>query len=200
MSGFAVTVVDDLTEELTQLLRAGKDLTPAMQAITGLLEDLTEEAFARQAQPGGPRWKPLARSTIESRVNRWSRQPGGTLKGGRISNAVADRAASQRLLQDTGRLAASVHGASGADFAQLGVAAVYAAIHQLGGQTRAHTIRPRHAKALRIGDVVVKSAQHPGSNIPARPYLPIVGAGTALTQPARDGIFDILERHFGATG
>ncbi len=62
----------------------------------------------------------------------------------------------------------------------------YAAIHEFGGKTRAHVIRPRRAKALRWYDsamsarddnaVFARYVNHPGSVIPARPYL----------QPARD--------------
>lgn len=47
----------------------------------------------------------------------------------------------------------------------------YAAIHQFGGQTRPHLIHPSRKKALAFGGVVVKSVKHPGSKIPARPFL-----------------------------
>ncbi|WP_418648884.1 phage virion morphogenesis protein [Thauera butanivorans] len=199
MTAFHVEITEDqVTRRLAELLKAGENLTPAMRAISGLLNDLTEEAFARQAQPGGPKWAPLARSTIEGRIGRWAKAAGGTRKDGRISKAVANRAAGAKLLQDTGRLAASVHGSSGADFAQIGVSAVYAAIHQFGGKTSPSTIRPKRAKALAIGDAVVKSAKHPGSTIPARPYLPLAGDSGQLTAPAREGILEILSRHFGA--
>ncbi len=199
MPAIRVTVIDELTTRITALHRAGENLAPAMRAIQGLLEDLTEEAFARQAQPGGPRWAPLARSTVEARIGRWARRTkGGYRRDGRISKTIADRVANHRILQDTGRLAASASGSSGNDFAQIGFAAVYAAIHQFGGKTKPHTIKPKNGKALTIGDAVVKSAQHPGSDIPARPYAPITAEGM-LTAPARAGIIDILARHFGAS-
>lgn len=51
----------------------------------------------------------------------------------------------------------------------------YAAIHEFGGKTRPHRIEPRNAKALafQMGgkDVFARYVNHPGSNIPARPYL-----------------------------
>lgn len=52
----------------------------------------------------------------------------------------------------------------------------YAAIHEFGGRTSAHVIRPRRAKALRWYDgegnpVFARYVNHPGSVIPARPYL-----------------------------
>ena len=50
----------------------------------------------------------------------------------------------------------------------------YAAIHQLGGKTSAHIIRARNALALYWPGAAhpVKQVNHPGSNIPARPYFP----------------------------
>ena len=51
----------------------------------------------------------------------------------------------------------------------------YARIHELGGTTRPHVIRPRRVAALRFfigADVVfARSVRHPGSHIPPRPYL-----------------------------
>lgn len=51
----------------------------------------------------------------------------------------------------------------------------YAAIHEFGGITKAHDIFPRAGKALKFQmggkNVFAKSVHHPGSNIPARPYL-----------------------------
>lgn len=51
----------------------------------------------------------------------------------------------------------------------------YAAIQEFGGRTSPHVIRPRVAEALHFvmngKDVFARSVNHPGSNIPARPYL-----------------------------
>jgi phage gpG-like protein len=52
----------------------------------------------------------------------------------------------------------------------------YARIHQEGGRTKAHDIKARNGKALRFTGrdgkpVVRKSVKHPGSEIPARPYM-----------------------------
>jgi hypothetical protein len=57
----------------------------------------------------------------------------------------------------------------------------YARIQEEGGTTRAHTIVPRVASVLAFegpaGLVFAKRVNHPGSNIPARPY-----ASLALSQ------------------
>jgi phage gpG-like protein len=51
----------------------------------------------------------------------------------------------------------------------------YAKIHQYGGKTPAHTIRPVRKQALRWmgpnGHIFAKSVNHPGSVIPARPFI-----------------------------
>jgi phage gpG-like protein len=51
----------------------------------------------------------------------------------------------------------------------------YAAIHEFGGQTKAHVIYPAKANALAfmIGGkkIFAKKVNHPGSKIPARPYM-----------------------------
>lgn len=50
----------------------------------------------------------------------------------------------------------------------------YGRIHEFGGTTRPHEIRPRRKKALRFqvggGFVFAKVVRHPGSRIPARPH------------------------------
>lgn len=70
------------------------------------------------------------------------------------------------------------------------VGVVYAAIHEFGGQTRPHIIKPRYKKALRWVSsqgqfmslsgrrlrtntihAFAKEVKHPGSKIPARPYM-----------------------------
>lgn len=52
---------------------------------------------------------------------------------------------------------------------------VYAAIHEFGGVTRPHEIRPRRGRALRFAAggrmVFARLVRHPGSRVPARPYL-----------------------------
>lgn len=51
----------------------------------------------------------------------------------------------------------------------------YAAIHEFGGTTRAHKIEPRNAKVLAFQKdshtIFSRFVNHPGSKIPARPYL-----------------------------
>lgn len=53
----------------------------------------------------------------------------------------------------------------------IGTNRVYAAIHQLGGRTAASVILPRRKKALKTPYGLFKKVNHPGSVIPARPFL-----------------------------
>lgn len=76
-----------------------------------------------------------------------------------------------KTLQKSGQLAASVVSDSDNDSAVVGSNKKYAAIHQFGGKTRAHEIRPRNKKALAFGGRVLSKVNHPGSDIPARPFL-----------------------------
>jgi phage gpG-like protein len=64
---------------------------------------------------------------------------------------------------------------------------IYAAIHQFGGKTSPHEIRPKNKKALAFGGGVYAKVNHPGSNIPARPFFP-VDAGGKLTLAAEEKI------------
>lgn len=83
----------------------------------------------------------------------------------------------ERLTSRTGRLRASIDALQdGVGRALIGSPVVYAAIHEFGGKTSPHVIRPRKAKYLRFigasgNPVYAKSVRHPGSNIPPRPYL-----------------------------
>lgn len=70
----------------------------------------------------------------------------------------------------------------------------YAAIHQLGGKTKAHVIRAKPGKALNIPGIGFrKKVNHPGSKIPARPYFPFYQDGSP-TPAANTAILQVLEK------
>jgi phage virion morphogenesis protein len=150
--------IDD--QRVVALLRdaAAKLTAPAalMERVAGTLASVTAQNFAAQGRPG---WLGL-------------QNPGPRRSGGSI-------------LADTGRLRDSIVSAHTGDSATIGSNVVYAAIHQLGGTTRAHVIKPKNKKALAFGGRVVKSVNHPGSKIPARPFLPIDAGGNLQPEAAR---------------
>ncbi|WP_111861025.1 phage virion morphogenesis protein [Acinetobacter sp. CFCC 10889] len=99
-----------------------------------------------------------------------------------------------KILQLTGQLAGSITSFSGANYAGVGSNKVYAAIHQFGGKTKAHVIRPKNKKALAFGGMVFKYVNHPGSVIPARPYLPMDKSGN-LQKEAYDDVAHTIDTY-----
>lgn len=79
------------------------------------------------------------------------------------------------LKGDSGRLRQSITHEVNEGSAAVGTNVVYARIHEEGGNTGPRTIVPVNAQALRFeigGNVIfAKSVEHPGSEIPARPFL-----------------------------
>jgi phage virion morphogenesis protein len=146
-------------KQITQLFQSAKkalggDLSPIMKDIGEHLLNETQERFDRQVDPDEKPWKPLLKTTRMQKKN-------------------------PRILQEQGRrggLLSSIDYRAGKKQVTLGTNKPYAAIHQFGGKTSAHVIRPKKAKALRWigggGNVFfAKEIHHPGSVIPARPFL-----------------------------
>lgn len=73
----------------------------------------------------------------------------------------------------TGHLRDSFREFNTADIAGAGTNVPYAGIHNFGGKTRPHVIRPKNKKALRFGGRFAKKVNHPGSKIPKREFLKI---------------------------
>ena len=135
-------------------------------ALRAIANELLSQTEANFKEQGRPRWKPSQRAKDES----------GT------------------TLQDSGQLAASIDTDVGAHFAIIGSNEPYAAIHQFGGKTRPHTIKASKGKALAFGGKFARSVNHPGSDIPARPFLPI-GSDGKLTPIAEHAILGIVLQH-----
>ena len=133
---------DSIMPVLRGLLRGGQDLSPLMTKLAGIMLNAVEDNFE---QSGRPAWQKL-------------QNPGPKRQGGKILIASA-------------RLKNSITPFSDAKQATVGTNVKYAAIHQFGGITKPHIIRARDKKALAFGGRVFKSVKHPGSNIPARPFL-----------------------------
>lgn len=149
-------------EALQRLVDQSRDLTPLMANVAKTLASETSANFAAQ---GRPSWVPLLEST----------------KAARAAKGKGDG----KMLQVTGRLASSITSAHTNNTAQVGTNVIYAAIHQFGGQTAPHTIVAKYAKALAWPGGFAKKVNHPGSKIPARPFLPFTMAGgTPELQPS----------------
>lgn len=137
--------LDLVLRRIAAIERRGGERQALMRGIAGDLADAVEENFAQQ---GRPRWADLRSVSIR-------------------------RGAGYRILQDSGRLAASITRSFDDTTARVGTNLVYARIHQFGGRTKAHVIRAKNKKALYTPFGPRKSVNHPGSVIPARPFLSV---------------------------
>lgn len=121
---------------------------PLMRSVAGIMFRAVEDNFE---QEGRPKWKDLQPGTKLARYKQ------GTWPG--------------KILQRSGGLASSIVQQFDQREAVVGTNKVYGAIQNFGGKTSPHVIRPRTKRALSFGGIVVRQVNHPGSNIPARPFL-----------------------------
>jgi len=90
---------------------------------------------------------------------------------------VVEREAKKNIksisLIDTGRLMNSITGQVKKNKGVVGSNVEYAAIHEYGGRTKPHVIRPKNKKGLFWPGVAhpVKTVYHPGSKIKEKRYL-----------------------------
>lgn len=132
----------DVTKMLGELQARIKNLTPAMKIIGRIVRDSIVKNFEAGGRPA--KWKPSARAQVKGDKT--------LIASSRLMNSIASRGHSNK--------------------AEIGTNVVYAAIHQFGGKTKPHVIEPRNAKALKIPGIGFrKRVNHPGSKIPARPFL-----------------------------
>ena len=142
--------IDDqeVRRELGRLAARLANLRPFYKNVGEELVQSTQERFNAQQDPEGHPWKKDLPGT-------WARKK------------------TKRILRESGQLQDTIHYQASGDQLQVGSNKAYSAIHQLGGTTRAHTIRPKNKKALYWAGAAhpVKSVRHPGSRIPARAFL-----------------------------
>lgn len=133
----------DIAKAIEQLTSAGANTAPLMHELAGIMHNAVEENFEQGGRPKWPKW----------------------------TNATEEKRAGGKMLQDTGRLAASITPYADANSAMVGTNVIYASIHNFGGQTKAHKIVAKNGKHLKFGGTYRKSVNHPGSKIPQREFL-----------------------------
>lgn len=99
--------VTDFERSLGELISSFEKRAPLMTMLAGMMEDAVQENFDQQGRPKWQHWKSNAY---------WAQRRGG------------------KILQRSGRLAASITAFSDNDTATVGTNVVYAAIHQSGGK------------------------------------------------------------------
>lgn len=153
---YQITVDDTLVQAaLDRLIAVGSHPREVMQEIATYGENSTRDRFKTGTDPDGNAWKP--------------------------SHRVMERGG--KTLIESNRLLSSITSQSGDDFAEWGSNAIYAAIHQVGGE-----IRPKTAKGLffKLADGTGRRVKK--VTIPPRPYLGINAIDEA-------NIVDIINQH-----
>ena len=168
--------IDDhqLLDGLSRLMALGRDTTPVMRGLANILRASAQDAFDLERDPvTGAAWPPLSEAYKKQRYA--SRHTG-------------------KMLDRTGDMRRSLSVRYGPDFALAGVNAPYAAAHQFGARTAPHIIRPREKKALAVPGIgPLAQVSHPGSVIPARPFL---GVGEAEREEMREMVARHLKQIF----
>ena len=139
----AVTVTIDDKAVADLLNRLQKRLSNTTPAMRVIGETIKTSVERNFAASGRPAWAPSHRA----------REEGG------------------QTLSLSGVLRRSFTVEAGNGWAAVGTNVAYAAIHQFGGKTGPHVIRPKKKKALKTPYGLFRKVNHPGSKIPARPYL-----------------------------
>jgi len=164
---FKALIVGDeqFKRTLEGIVRFAKRPRLTMKDMAAALEEQTEDNFAAE---GRPKWTTLSDTTIRARLG------GGKAyrKDGSMRKSAERTKQTMKILQDSGRLAASVHSQHGDDYAMTGAARPYARIQQLGGQA---------GRGLNV-------------TLPSRPYLPFSSDGT-LQKEAEQELLKIGEEH-----
>ncbi|WP_328300856.1 phage virion morphogenesis protein [Paralysiella testudinis] len=146
----------DLKRGLGQLLKNATDNRPMMRGIATELIALTEDNFEDESW-GGDTWKKSQRAADE---------------GG-------------KTLQRDGGLAGNISTKVGNSFARIGSNKPYAAIHHLGGQTKAHKIRPKKKKGWPSAALCVNPSTTPAATSPHAPTYPSEAMANSSTAPKK---------------
>lgn len=140
MANMLVVQVNDaqFARAMARLAELATDLTPALRGIGEYLAGSSRDRFKTQTAPDGSAWAPLSKWYRDTKASNQDKIL--TLRG-YLRNSITWQVLPDRVL--------------------VGSNLEYAAIHQFGG-----VIRPKQAKALKVGGRVVSQVK-----IPARQYL-----------------------------
>jgi phage virion morphogenesis protein len=144
-----------------RLIEQSQHREPALAAVAAVMLGAVEDNFRAEGRP--VKWAPLKVSTLAAR---------------------AASGKSGKILQATGKLAASITPFHSNDMAGVGTNRPYAAAMHFG--SKPHDILPRTKKALAFGGRVVKKVKHPGTV--ARPFM-------VLTDRDKADMMNIMGRH-----
>jgi phage gpG-like protein len=159
MAGAGIEVKYDESRFQEILDALSKAAMPDLKAVADFagaeLDYISKKAFEKEKDPvTGEGWEPLKHPRIKKKGKKTGAEEwhpilvaGGQLKRSLIWEGFPDGSV--------------IFGSN----------MVYARIHQEGGKTKAHEIAPSQAKALYFNGRFAARVNHPGSLIPARPYM-----------------------------
>lgn len=167
--------ISDFTKGLGDIINKLEHREPLMREIAAAMGDAVEENFKSEGRPAWAGWSPRY----------WYKRRGG------------------KILQKSGRLAASINQFSDNESATVGTNVIYARIHQEGGEikrkARSQTLHFRQNKKGELGNRFVKKSRANFTQtvavgaykikMPARPFL-------HLTEQDVEGIEDDAEKYF----
>lgn len=155
-----------IQRRLQKLSAAGGNTKLAFQDIGEYLIQTIDERFTNQEDPDGNSWAELNDDYKETKKH-------------------------QKILTESSELRQSYIYRASNNEVIAGSNLIYAGIHQFGGKTKAHQIRPKYKKALFWSGATspVAYVNHPGSDIPARPVL-------GLNAADKKEILIILREHY----
>lgn len=139
------------------------DISPAIKKV---IQTAKPEARKRILTSMGNTFKSITQGNFQSGNAGMRPVPWPNKKDGSVATLKKSRL-----------LAGSFHLETNSEQTVLSNPTPYAAIHQYGGKTKPHRILPKKKKALAFGGGVYGAVNHPGSNIPARPFFPVDKAG-----------------------
>jgi phage virion morphogenesis protein len=161
-----ITIKTDGADAVREYLKGIADRVGNMSPIMKAIGDRVAEQTKRRFEKGGP----APDGTPWAKVKKPHPKARGIL---RISDHLKDSIRFQMIDNNT---------------VAIGTNKVYAAIHQLGGKTGPHDIVPVRKKAIKTPFGLFRRVKHPGSQIPARPYL-------GLSRSDSDEIIGIINEH-----
>lgn len=158
---------EGIDRALARLAAKGRNMKGALAVIGERVLRQTDDRWARNIDPDGRPWKSPLSATWRKKKTSLTLQESGHLRG-----SIRYQVTGNTLL--------------------VGTDVPYARIHHAGGKTAAHIIRPKQGKALFWPGAghPVKAVRHPGSDMPARPFL---GIGRTDALDIQEVLTDWLE-------
>jgi phage gpG-like protein len=143
MADRIVLKIDDarLKAKLGEIRARAEDMTPAFNAIGNVLHSSIEENFANEGRygevgssiGGNNKWQPLSPATLYAKIGGAKGYTKGGVAQGRLRKAAQRKLSKNKILQESGQLAASIHEEADRNGVELGTNKPYAAIHNFGG-------------------------------------------------------------------